>query len=122
MTPPLIHELAIERPEQQVVIGVPQYDDYNQPVVEYVSVTEEVHGFISPKDARELFDRGQAQTADTTIFLPFDTDLTGADQIHYIATGDAYEVVGVKKFDFGRSPHLEVDARLVTAVPTPVEA
>jgi hypothetical protein len=120
----LIHAIAIERPYQTLVDDVAAFDDYNQPIREYVSATEEVRGLIQPKSVREvpLVSEGGAQIGLHTAFFTIDTDLTNADRLHLIDTGEVYEVKGLRPFRFGRSPHYEVDCDLVTSADPTHEA
>lgn len=120
----LIHTVAIERPQQTVVGLVPQYDDYNQPVTEYVSITEESAAFIWPLRSNEIrltSDAGAGLT-DHGILLPIDADLTGADRLHNVDTGEVHEVRGIRPHRYGGSPHIRVDTHLVTSIELPVEA
>jgi hypothetical protein len=119
----LIHSIAIERPYQTLVDDAAAFDDYNQPIREYVSATEEVKGLIQPKGVREvpLVSEGGAQVGLHTAFFTIDTDLTNADRLHLIETGEVYEIKGLRPFRFGRTPHYEVDCDLVTSVDSPLE-
>lgn len=119
----LIHEIAIERPYVTVQDDLPVLDVYGQPETEYVSVTEEVMGAIQPKTVREipLTTEGGAQIGLHTGFFTIDTDLTNADRLHMIATGEAYQIKGLRPIRFGVQ-HYEVDCDLITSIDTPLEA
>lgn len=93
----------------------PTDDDYGQPVPG-TPVTATVRGLVQPKSVREIADTRSAGAAlsDHTIFLEPMT-LSAAD--HFLYGTDRLEIVGIRSYDFGRTPHLEVDARRVTASP-----
>ncbi len=103
-----VHALTIER----VTYGSGT-DEYGQPTR---TVTEsDVQGLIQPKTAREMDDARSAGSlvSDHVIFLALDANLDGSDAILH---GEArYQPVGIRRFDFGRLPHLEVDALKVTS-------
>jgi hypothetical protein len=89
-------------------------DEHGQPTPGVPSVTA-VSGLVQPKSAKEVANITQAGAAvsDHVIFLPV-VDLIAADAIeHDPDDGRRYEIVGVREFAFGSSPHLEVDARMV---------
>lgn len=110
----LVHSLAIVTPTRDVDDLV---DDYGQPVPGEPTVTV-VRGLVQPKAAREVALLSQAGpvVADHRIFLARSADPTGAAYIRFEPDdGDRYEIVGVQTFDFGRTPHHEVDARRVVS-------
>ncbi len=112
----LNRECAIERP--YAVLGLdlaPTYDDYNQPIRAYASVTEEVPCAIQSLTGREvpLVSDAGAVIYDHIIFMR-QTDLTEADRIHRTDTGEVFEVVS-KGDAGGRGHHQEIRARLVTS-------
>lgn len=117
----LIHKLAIVTPT-----GTSEPDEYNLPVPGEPDVAL-VRGLIQPKSAREMADMASAGTelSDHRIFLPLmDEPANGAwisDNQDTPELGRRYHITGVEAFRFGRSPHLEVDARLIRSVPALAE-
>jgi hypothetical protein len=107
----LIHALAIVTPSDAGTV-----DEYGQPVAgDPVTVT--VSGLIQPKSTREvaLISQAGAALSDHTIFLQPQT-LSTAAYIRFEPTdGDRYEIVGVRDFNFGQDPHLEVDAKRIVS-------
>lgn len=107
----LVHPLAIVTP------SVPDQDDvdeYGQPVPGEPT-TELVAGLVQPATAREQPATGQggAPYSSHVIFL-LPRQLSGAAYIRDEPdTGRRFEVVGVRSYEYGSSPHLEVDAQLV---------
>lgn len=76
-------------------------------------VQTEVRGLVQPRTARELADiqSAGAEIGDYVIFLP---RMTVSPADYFVFDGDRYQVSGgIRDFNFGRSPHLEVDARKV---------
>jgi hypothetical protein len=113
----MVHPLAIVTPETPDPDNV---DGYGQPVAGTPTVTQ-VRGMVQPKSAREiaLTSQGGAETGDFTIFLP-SMHVSGAAYIRdEPATGRRFEIVGVRSFEFGTVPHLEVDAKLVGSAEGP---
>ena len=107
----LIHDLAIVTPTQN---AEEELDDYGQPVAGEPDV-DLVSGLVQPKSAREvaLISQAGAEVSTHTVFLTLQ-DLTGASYIRFHPDdGDRYEITGVRRYDFGRSPHLEVDCKRV---------
>jgi len=107
----LVHSLAIVTPSTDGTL-----DEYGQPVAG-VPVTVTVSGLIQPKRASEVAQTNQAGAivADHVVFLEPRT-LAGAAYIRFEPTdGDRYEIVGVRGFDFGRDPHLEVDCKRIVS-------
>lgn len=113
----LIHRLAIVSPTVEAT-----FDEYNHSVPGDPVVVE-VAGLVQPKSVREmpLVDQGGAMVADHTIFL-LPQPLSSGAYIRFVPDdGDRYEIRGIRSFEFGRSPHLEVDARRVaTGIPETV--
>lgn len=122
----LAHRLAIVTP---VVFGDPtdadDLDTYGQPQADAPTVSL-VRGLVQPKSAREMAMTTQAGTevSDHTIFL-LPRQLSGAayiadaDDLGVLAGGRRFHITGVRSFEFGRSPHLEVDCRLVGSTEGP---
>lgn len=110
----LIHDLAIVTPQDSVSGDV---DDYGQPVAGEPDV-DLVSGLVQPASARRnrevaLTSQGGAAIADYVVFLERRT-LSNAAYIRFHPDdGDRYEIIGVRDYNFGRSPHLEVDCRRV---------
>jgi hypothetical protein len=105
----LIHEVTIKR----TTFDETDPDDaYGQPSE---STTEiQVRALIQPKKADEMADsRGAgAMIGDHTIyFLPM--LLYGSDEI-VDSQGQGYRVMGIRSFEFGRTPHVAVDALAIT--------
>ena len=115
----LIHSLAIVSPTRDAE----DIDEYGQPVAGEPIVTT-VKGLVQPKSAREiaLTSQAGAEVSDHTIFLMPQT-LSGAAYIRFEPdTGDRYEISGIRSFEFGKDPHLEVDARRIISAANPAEA
>lgn len=109
----LVHSLAIVTP---TTAADGDLDDYGQPVAGEPTVVT-CRGLVQPKSAREVAQTNQAgaMVADHTIFLLPQT-LSGAAYIRFDPDdGDRYEITGIRSFDFGTAPHLEVDARRIVA-------
>jgi len=107
----LIHNLAIVTPTDDVGEDT---DDYGQPIPGVPTIVL-VRGLIQPKTTREvaLISQGGPALSDHTIFL-LPQALSTLAYIRYEPDdGDRFQVVGVRYFNFGRSPHLEVDAKRV---------
>lgn len=106
----LIHTLALVTPTDSGA-----EDEYGQPVAgDPVTVT--LAGLVQPKTAREmaLASEAGAQVADHVIFLAR-RDIDPGAWIRFDPdNGDRYEITGIRDFDFGRDPHLEIDARRLT--------
>ncbi len=117
----LNRECAIERPYAVLDLDLaPTYDDYNQPIRAYASVTEEVPCAIQSLGGREvpLVSDAGAVIYDHIIFMR-PTDLTEADRIHRTDTGEVFEIV-TQGDGGGRGQHIEIKARLVTSRQTAV--
>jgi hypothetical protein len=87
-------------------------DGYGQPVISEV-VRTEVQGLIQPRTVTEIpatHDAG-AEITDHRIYLE-PMELVAADAIED-AGGRRYEIKGIRRLEFGTTPHLEVDAKLV---------
>jgi len=105
----LIHDLTLVVPRH----GIGD-DDYGQPETGLPQETP-LRGLVQPKTARELALPSQAgaEIGDHTIYLTPRDIPTGA--WFRDADGRRLDVTGVRRFEFGRSPHLEIDARAVTS-------
>lgn len=105
----LIHEIVVIRTDLDDEVSA--RDDYGQPTV-IDTVRTEVRGLVQPLGAREVAATHDAGTeiTDHRIFMA-PMDLLASDAIEY--GGRLYEIQGIRRFEFGSSPHLEVDARLV---------
>lgn len=112
----LIHDLAIVTPTHEVSGDL---DDYGQPIAGEPDV-DLVSGLVQPATARRnrevaLTSQAGALVADYVVFLQR-RDLSNAAYIRFHPdNGDRYEIVGIRDYNFGRSPHLEVDCRRVTS-------
>jgi hypothetical protein len=107
----LVHPLAIVTPVPAEPADV---DEYGQPTAG-TPVVELVSGMVQPKTARELAQANQAgaEIGDHTIFL-LTRRLSNAAWIRDEPdSGRRFDIVGIRSFEFGSAPHLEVDARLV---------
>lgn len=108
----LIHALNVVRTEWDD--DPDARDDFGQPTAQEPTLTA-VRGLVQPRSAKEvaLMHQAGAVVSDHVIFLPV-MDLIGADAIeHDPDDGRRYEITGVREFAYGRSPHLEVDARMI---------
>lgn len=107
----LVHPLAIVTP----TTGSPaSASDWNQPT-HGTPETVFVHGLVQPRTAREMALTTQegAPVSDYTIFL-LPRRLSGSAYIRDEPdTGRRFEVQGVRSYEYGTTPHLEVDCRLV---------
>lgn len=94
-------------------------DDYGQPTDGTPVETTGIFGLVQPRAAREMDDHRSAgaEVADHVIFLPIGTDVDSTDAFE--KDGERYEVLGVRRFDFGGLAHLEVDARRVSGREVP---
>ena len=105
----LIHRLAIVTPTDTGAL-----DDYGQPVAGSPDI-EYVAGLVQPKTAREvaLVSQGGAPFSDHTIFMA-DHVVSGSAYIRDDPdTGRRFDIVGIRSFEYGIAPHLEIDAKLV---------
>lgn len=110
----LVHRLAIVTP---VPLGTD--DEYGHPQAGTPDVAL-VWGMVQPKTAREIAqsDQAGAEIGDITIFLlPRRLEgaawIADADADGPIAGGRRFDITGIRSFEFGSTPHLEVDCRLV---------
>lgn len=111
----LIHPLAIVSPTDAGTV-----DDYGQPVAG-TPITRTFRGLIQPKTADEmpLVSQAGAEYSDHTIYmLPRHLPASGYIRDEPDA-GRRFDIVGVRSFEFGRSPHLEVDCELVGSTEGP---
>lgn len=113
----LVHSLTITRTEQDD--AEESRDEYGQPAESTTTAT--VRGLVQPKSAREMAASHGAgsEVADHLIFLESGVDIATSDAITY--AGERYEVIGIRRFEYGRTPHLEVDARRVVPDPRVVD-
>ena len=107
----LVHLLTIVTPTDDVGDAT---DEYGQPIPG-IPTTVLVRGLIQPKTTREvaLISQGGPALSDHTIFLLPQVVSTLAYIRYEPDDGDRYQIVGVRYFNFGRTPHLEVDAKRV---------
>lgn len=113
----LTHPLAIVTP---VTPDPNDVDDYGQPVRGTPTV-QAVSGLVQPKTAREAEASHQAgiEFSDHTIFLLPRHIAAGSWIRDDPDAGRRFDIVGVRSFEFGTEPHLEVDARLVGSTEGP---
>lgn len=99
----LVHSLTIRR----TAFGQPD-DEYGQP--DETTSTLSTQGLIQPKTAVEQADSRSAgaEVADHVIFLEpqllYNSDVILDDQ------GQEYRIAAIRSFEYGRTPHIEVDA------------
>lgn len=109
----LIHSLAIVTPTTTGAVG-----EYGQPVPSDPTVRL-VAGLVQPLRQRELLSTVQAgaEIATHRVFL-LPQVLTADAYIRFEPDdGDRYQITGIANYEFGRSPHLEVDCqRIISAV------
>ncbi len=107
----LVHTLVHVRAEPDAG----DQDDYGQPTPG-TPVETELRGLVQPRTVSELLDTRSAgsEIGDHVIFLE-PMDLAASDAFTY--DGDRYEILGIRRFEFGRTPHYEVDARKVIGAP-----
>ncbi len=86
-------------------------DEYGQPSATVTEIA--TRALIQPKSAREQVDTRSAgaQIADHTIFL-LPQLLYPSDQF-VDSGGQSYKITGIRSFEYGRTPHIEVDALAV---------
>lgn len=123
----LVHRLALVSPagdgDPEDVDDLDAYGD----VSTGTPTTELLRGLVQPRTTEEVATMSQAgpEIGDHVIFLlrrhlrP-GAVLVDADEDGVLPGGRRFEVVGVRDFAFGRSPHLEVDARLVGSSEAPI--
>jgi len=113
----LVHPLLIWSP---VVPDPNDVDDYGQPIlVDPTSVA--VRGMVQPKTAKEAAATHQAGVEVSThvIFLLPQPIAQGAWITDDPANGRRFDITGIRSFEFGSAPHLEVDAVLVGSTEGP---
>ena len=113
----LTHPLAIVTPTTPDADSV---DGYGQPVAGTPTV-ELVNGLVQPKTAREIAatSQGGAEYSDHVIFL-LPRRVNAAAYIRdEPATDRRFDIVGVRSYEFGSVPHLEVDVKLVGSTEGP---
>ncbi len=107
----LVHPLAIVTP---IAASPASDDEYGQPTAGTPDV-DVVRGMVQPKSAREIAQANQAgaEIGDFTIFL-LPRQLDPAAYIRDNPDrGRRFDIVGIRSFEFGSQPHLEVDCKLV---------
>lgn len=105
----LIHDLThVRTPRNEGDL-----DDYGQPEGG-TPVETAVRGLVQPRSVREIVDsrNAGAEIGDHVIFLSL-MDVHSGDYFEW--NDDRYQVKGVRRFEFGRSPHLEVDTVKIEA-------
>jgi hypothetical protein len=109
----LTHSLEIWHP----TFDEGDIDDRGQPAVDY-AMAAAVAGLVQPRRIREaeLLSQAGVVTADHVIFMA-PVALSERDRIDRLVTGgrESYEIVGIRRYEFGSVPHLEVDAKRFTA-------
>jgi hypothetical protein len=113
----LVHPLAIVTP---VTPDPDIVDEYGQPVSGTPGV-ETVNGMVQPKTAREIAQVNQAgaEFSDHTIFL-LPRHIEGAAYIRDDPdAGRRFDIIGIRSFEFGSVPHLELDVKLVGSTEGP---
>lgn len=113
----LVHPLAIVSP----AAAVPGSDDeYGHPTAGTPAVVL-VNGMVQPKTAREIAQVNQAgaEYSDHTIYLLPRRLPANAWIRDEPDAGRRFDIVGVRSFEFGSAPHLEVDVRLVGSTEGP---
>lgn len=113
----LIHPLAIVTP---FVPDPDVVDEYGHQVEGTPDVIQ-IRGLVQPKTAREIaaVTQAGAEYSDHTIYL-LPRRVSGAGYIRDDPdAGRRFDIVGVRSFEFGRSPHLEVDCKLVGSTEGP---
>lgn len=116
----LVHPLAIVTP---VAASPADVDEYGQPVAGEPDVAL-VSGMVQPKTAREiaLVSQAGAEVSDHTIYL-LPRPLSAAAHIRDEPdAGRRFEITGIRSFEFGSAPHLEVDVHLVGSTEGPTVA
>lgn len=115
----LVHPLAIVAPAAGDPEDAADLDEYGhaEPLSSTVTL---VSGLVQPRTSREVESVSQAgpEIGDHVIFLeprqiPANAYIADADGVGVLSGGRRFDVVGVRDFAFGRTPHLEVDCRLV---------
>lgn len=115
----LVHRLAIVTPaplgDPEDVADLDAYGDVAEGPLDVVLV----RGLVQPRRTEEIAAISQAglELSDHVIFLeprvvPEGAWIADADDAGVLADGRRFDVVGVRSFEYGRTPHLEVDAKL----------
>lgn len=91
-------------------------DDYGQPPA--TESSSAIKGLVQPKTGDEAPDSRSAGAlvADHVVFLPLSTDIKGADHLIWHRPDREnlrLQVTNARAFEFGTTPHLEVDCRAV---------
>lgn len=114
----LVHRLAIVTPTDGGTV------DADGMPVPGVPTVEPVRGLVQPSSARaDWVERPSgvpgagAQTGTHVIFLAPRAIAAGAWIRDEPDAGRRFDITAVRSYDFGRSPHLEIDAVLVTSEP-----
>ena len=113
----LVHPLAIVTPATPDPDSV---DGYGHPIAGTPTV-QLVNGMVQPKTARELAlaSQGGAEVGDHTIYL-LPRRINAAAYIRdQPDAGRRFDIIGIRSFEFGSAPHLEVDCRLVGSTEGP---
>lgn len=113
----LVHPLAIVTP---VAASPASVDEYGQPVAGTAD-TDLVAGMVQPKTAREIAQANQAgaEYSDHTIYL-LPRHVSAAAFIRDEPdSGRRFDIVGVRSFEFGSNPHLELDVKLIGSTEGP---
>jgi hypothetical protein len=117
----LVHRLALVAPssapdDPEVAADL---DDHGHVVMGEPTVTL-LRGLVQPRRAEEVAAISQAgvELSDHVIYLdsrviPPGAYLADADASGIVSGGRRFDIVGVRSFEYGRTPHLEVDVRLV---------
>jgi hypothetical protein len=105
----LVHTITIER---TTLNDTDPDDSYGQPEGATTQLTTK--GLIQPKRAEEMVDAlsAGAMVADHTIFLQPQL-LYGSDVI-LDTEGQRYRITGIRSYEMGRTPHIEVDAMAIS--------
>lgn len=113
-----IHAIIVER----VTWDEGTIDDDGQPTASTAAETD-VSGLVQPKRTggsatAEIDDYRSAgsEISDHVIFLPDGTDVRNDDVLRHGTR--RYQITGIRRFEYGGLAHLEVDARLITPVPS----
>lgn len=116
----LVHPLAIVTPG---AVGDPavsaNLDEYGQPIAATPSVVL-VQGMVQPRSSKEVLatDSAGPEIGSHVIFLlPRKVSATAyiidADGSGPLAGGRRFQIIGIRSYEFGSQPHLEIDARIV---------
>lgn len=111
----MIHRLALVTPTDGATQDGMGDATPGEPVVETVRC------LVQPRATHEVAasHQGGAELADHVIYLERrPSPVQGAwfsDDLVTPENGNRYDITGVRRYDFGRTPHLELDARRVNA-------